>query len=305
MALRETCRRIAAYEFPPRPDPMIVAERLLDLVSGPLARFPLLLTLTGAALGLAAVFLVILVFELLAGGNVRRYFSRGFATDICYALVYQGGIYNTLLYAPVFAGIALIMPSWRPELLGQLPTPVGFLIFWIVSDAIGYWIHRWQHSNAFLWCFHSVHHTQTCLTFVTSFRNHLFEQLFVNLLMYVPLMLLGMPKWYWAPAMLIQNVFEGLQHSDLNWRYGKLYPVIVSPVFHAIHHSPERSRHDSNYGKILSVWDSLFGTMSKGERPEKYGLAGVEMPVSFWGTFFAPFGQLRRRVSARLLVAPK
>jgi sterol desaturase/sphingolipid hydroxylase (fatty acid hydroxylase superfamily) len=84
-------------------------------------------------------------------------------------------------------------------------------------------------------------------------------------------------------------VFEGLQHSDLKWRYGWLYPLFVSPIFHAIHHSPERSRHDSNYGKILSVWDYVFGTMSVGERPARYGVAGTDMPVSFCGTMVAPF----------------
>jgi sterol desaturase/sphingolipid hydroxylase (fatty acid hydroxylase superfamily) len=280
-------------------------DTVFEQVSTFLSRFPMLKTLANGALGLATVFVVILFFELLARSNLRRYLTRAFATDVCYALIYQGGIYNTLLYAPIFAGIALIMPSWHPEILGQLPPPISFLIFWVVSDAIGYWIHRWHHSNAILWCFHSVHHSQTCLTFVTSFRNHLFEQLFINFLMYVPMMLLGMPKWYWAPAMLIQNVFEAIQHSDLNWRFGKLYPFLVSPVFHAIHHSPDRARHDSNYGKILSVWDYLFGTMSVGERPERYGVAGLDMPVSFWGTFFAPFGQLKRRMSAHFLMAPK
>jgi sterol desaturase/sphingolipid hydroxylase (fatty acid hydroxylase superfamily) len=276
-----------------------------EAVSAFVSQYPLLKSLASAVLVLGAIFLVILVFEWLAGGNLRRYRSRGFFTDVCYALVYQGGIYNTLLYAPIFAGIALLMPSWRPELLGELPPLAGFLVFWVASDAIGYWIHRWEHSNPILWCFHSVHHAQTDLTFVTSFRNHFFEQLFINLLMYVPLMVLGMPKWFWAPAMLIQNVFEALQHSDLNWRYGRLYPIVVSPVFHAIHHSPERARHDSNYGKILSLWDYLFGTMSTGERPARYGVAGLEMPASFWGTFFAPFVQLKRRVSARYQVAAK
>jgi len=277
----------------------------MDKVVAFIAQAPLLHTLGAAFLGLGTVFLVIFLFELLAGGNLRRYRERGFVTDVLYAFFYQGGIYNTLIYAPIFTVIALFMPSWHFDLLEQLPLPVGFLIFWVVSDAIGYWIHRWEHSNAFLWCFHSVHHTQTCLTFATSFRNHVVEQLFINLLMYVPLMLLGMPKWYWAPAMLLQNVFEAVQHSDLKWRYGKLYPILVSPVFHAIHHSPERARHDSNYGKILSVWDYLFGTMSVGKRPEKYGVAGLEMPVSFWGTFLAPFVQLKSRRAARLAMSAK
>jgi sterol desaturase/sphingolipid hydroxylase (fatty acid hydroxylase superfamily) len=283
----------------------MAVDTLFEVVLPLLSRFPLLRTLAHALVILTATCIVVVCLELLAGSNLRRYLSRGFLTDLTYGLIYQGGIYNTLLYAPIFVGVALIMPSWHLEVLTRLPPLIGFLIFWVVSDAIGYWIHRWQHSNAILWCFHSVHHTQTCLTFVTSFRNHLLEQLFGNFLMYVPLMLLGMPKWYWAPAMLMQNFFEAVQHSDLNWRYGRLYPFLVSPVFHAIHHSPDRARHDSNYGKILSVWDYLFGTMSTGERPAKYGVAGLEMPVSFWGTFFAPFDQLRRRATARPLAGVK
>jgi sterol desaturase/sphingolipid hydroxylase (fatty acid hydroxylase superfamily) len=115
-------------------------------------------------------------------------------------------------------------------------------------------------------------------------------------------MVLGLPLWYWAPAYLVQLGFESVQHSDLRWRYGRLYPVLVSPIFHAIHHSPDRARHDSNYGKILSIWDYLFATISLGERPAQYGLAGVDMPVSFSGTLAAPFvalWQQRRLVFAR------
>jgi sterol desaturase/sphingolipid hydroxylase (fatty acid hydroxylase superfamily) len=273
------------------PDALLAAD-----LSRLLAEFPLLRTFGYAVALMGALFLIILCVEAFSGGDIRRYRSRPFVTDITYALIYQGGIYATLLQAPVFAVVALVVPSWNLDLLSNLPGPIGFLVYFVAADAIGYWIHRWQHRSPILWCFHSVHHSQTCLTFATSWRNHLAEQLFVNLLMHVPLMVLGMPKWYWAPVMLVQYVLEGLQHSDLNWRYGRLYPVLVSPVFHAIHHSPERARHDANYGKILSVWDRLFGTLTTGERPARYGVAGMPTPVSFWATFMAPFGQLKGRM---------
>jgi len=29
---------------------------------------------------------------------------------------------------------------------------------------------------------------------------------------------------------------------------------------HRLHHSRERSEHDSNYGSMLSLWDRLFGS---------------------------------------------
>src|SRR5262249_47654822 len=146
---------------------------------------------------------------------------------------------------PIFAGVALVMPSWHLDLIGRLPAPIGFVIFFVITDAIAYWIHRWQHNNNFLWSFHSVHHSQTSVTFATTYRAHIVDQLISGFLTYVPLMLLGTPNWYWAPMMSL-TLFEAVKHSDLRWRYGRLYPIIVSPAFHGIHHSSERAQHDSN-----------------------------------------------------------
>ena len=261
----------------------------LGQVAAALSGYPLVQSLWRALKVFSAVFVIVFFLEMVLGGNLRRYWTRNFRTDVTYGFFYYGGIYNVLVYAPIAAGLTLIVPVWDFRLLDYVPGPVGFVIYWLLADAAGYWIHRWYHQNPILWEFHKVHHAQTELTFITSFRNHFVEQLVSNVVLFVPLMVLGLPLWYWAPAIFLQFLFEGLQHSDLKWRYGRLYPFFVSPVFHAIHHSPERSRHDSNYGKILSVWDYLFGTISVGARPARYGLVGVDMPVSFSGTMVAPF----------------
>ena len=257
-----------------------------------LSHFSVLPSLYGGARILLILFVIVFTIEWLTGGKIRRYWSANFRTDLLYGLFYAGGIYDTIIYAPLIAGLAFIMPVWHFRLLDYVPGPAGLIAYWLIIDFAGYWIHRLYHSSDFLWTFHRVHHAQTELTFVTSWRNHIVEQLVSNVIMFVPVMLLGVPVWYWGPVFLMQNLFEGLQHSDLKWRYGFLYRVLVSPVFHAIHHSPEQARHDSNYGKIFSVWDYLFGTMSVGEPPPRYGLAGDSMPVSFSGTLLAPFKEL-------------
>jgi sterol desaturase/sphingolipid hydroxylase (fatty acid hydroxylase superfamily) len=263
-------------------------------------RHPWVLTLCNGLKTLVCLFVLFFCIEWVAGGNVRRYWTRNFRTDMIYGIFYYGGIYNVLVYAPLAVVMALLLPPWKFRLLDYLPGPVGFVAYWLIADAAGYWIHRWYHHNPILWEFHKVHHAQTELTFVTSFRNHVVEQLVSNIVLFIPLMVLGLPLWYWAPVYLLQLGFESVQHSDLRWRYGWLYPVLVSPVFHAIHHSPDRARHDSNYGKILSIWDYVFGTISVGERPVRYGLAGVDMPVSFSGTLAAPFLALwKRQVALR------
>lgn len=248
--------------------------------------------LYGAAM-LSFLFVVIASLEARFGGDLTRYRSRNFVTDLTYGMVYIGGVYNLLVYAPIFGAIGLLIPeTWHLRALHEMPPVAAFFVYWVLADFLAYWLHRSLHHFPLLWRVHRVHHAQTHITYVTSWRNHILEQLYMNLAMYVPLMILGMPTWYWLPLALAQYVFEGLQHADLEWRFGKLYPVFVSPVFHAIHHAPERARHDGNYGKILSVWDHLFGTVSAGPRPERYGLNGPQMPVSFWGTLVAPFRPL-------------
>ena len=283
----------------PQRVPSIVTASALDLVFELREHYPLIWGLSGAAASLAVLFAAIVCLELLCGGNVRRYLTRNFVTDSLYALFYRGGIYNRYLYVPVFAGVALLVPSFHLDLIGALPPPLQFLAFWLALDAIGYWVHRLQHRNAFLWSFHSVHHSQTCVTFATSYRNHVVDQLISGFIMFVPLMLLGTPNWVWAPAITLQILFEAVQHSDLEWRYGKLYPIIVSPVFHAIHHSNDSAQYNSNYGKILGVWDWLFGTMSRGERPAAYGVPGIEARDTFLGSFLAPFRQLKRQLTGQ------
>jgi sterol desaturase/sphingolipid hydroxylase (fatty acid hydroxylase superfamily) len=275
---------------------MIMATAL-DIVSEIRSNFPLIWDLASAFAGLMVLFVVIFCLERQGGGDLRRFRTRNFLTDSLYALFYQGGIHNKFLYAPVFAGVALVMPSWHLDLIGQLPPPLRFVVFWLVADALGYWVHRWQHNNAFLSSFHSVHHSQRYVTFATTYRNHIVDPLITGFLTYVPLMLLGAPNWYFAPLAMSQVLFEAVKHSDLKWRYGRLYPIFVSPVFHGIHHSSERAQHDSNYGAILAVWDYLFGTMSVGERPAVYGLPGIEGRDTFWGTCIAPFRQLKKLVT--------
>jgi sterol desaturase/sphingolipid hydroxylase (fatty acid hydroxylase superfamily) len=270
-----------------------------DIAAG-LSRYPLLPSLYSGARILLIVFVIVFTIEWLTGGKIRRYWSANFRTDLLYGIIYTGGIYNTIIYAPLIAGLALLVPAWQFRLLDHMPAVTGFIVYWLIVDFAGYWIHRLYHSSDILWTFHKIHHAQTELTFVTSFRNHIVEQLISNVLMFVPAMLLGVPVWYWGPVFLMQNLFEGLQHSDVKWRYGFLYRVFVSPVFHAIHHSPERARHDSNYGKILSVWDYLFGTISVGDRPARYGLTGDPIPVSFTGTFVEPFVELWRKFSPNM-----
>jgi sterol desaturase/sphingolipid hydroxylase (fatty acid hydroxylase superfamily) len=249
---------------------------------------------------IAGFFVVIYFFERRSGADGSRYLTRSFLNDILYTLFYRAGFYNIFIYAAFANLLGPRLDPLRIDLLASLPPLASGIAYWITVDFIGYWIHRLQHRSRFLWAFHSIHHAQERMTYLTSFRIHPGEQIIANLIMFVPLLVLGVPTRFWIPLYVAQLGFELVQHAELPWRYGRLYPLLVSPVFHSLHHSPERRYHDMNYGKILSVWDHLFGTALKNvPRPIRTGVEGMQVPETLAGQLLAPIRALREPGGAR------
>jgi sterol desaturase/sphingolipid hydroxylase (fatty acid hydroxylase superfamily) len=253
-----------------------------------------------AALILLAFFLLVYLLEWRAGADRRRYRTRNFVNDVCFALFYQGGFYAMFIGTALANALEPRLDFLRIELLAGLPLPVAAVLFWISADFLGYWVHRLQHAVPFFWAFHSVHHAQERLTFVTSFRIHPVEQMLAFAITLGPLLVLGVPTASWMPLWVVLYALESFQHSELDWRYGRLYPVLVSPAFHAIHHSADRRDFDRNFGKILSVWDRIFGTAAAhAVRPTRYGVDGLTVPERLGHQIVAPFRMLYADARAR------
>jgi sterol desaturase/sphingolipid hydroxylase (fatty acid hydroxylase superfamily) len=267
----------------------------LETVVAALPLSQLAASLRHAILISGALFVVVFCLESLGKADRSRYLTRNFLIDVGYALFYQGGIYNVLFYVPLYSTLAPDLSIFEGGIFGllPLPTPVAYVGYWLVVDFMGYGFHRLQHTNRFLWAFHSVHHTQTRLTFLTSYRNHVLDQLIANTVLAVPLALIGVPPAVWLPFFLLQQFNEAIQHSELDWRYGRLYRFLVSPVFHGLHHSTEPAQYNGNYGKILAIWDYAFTSSVEGERPKSYGVTGLDVPETITGQLLAPLRVLR------------
>lgn len=231
--------------------------------------------------------------------SAAPYLSRGFAHDVAYWFYYRLGLHYAVFLAVLLPALMAWLPAPDPGLLGDLPFALQALVYFALVDLCVYWIHRAQHRFRWLWAFHSVHHSQTQLTFATSQRVHPLDHLLQDLLMFVPLRLLGFHEAAWLPLYIAGELALALQHSRIPWTYGPLYRVLVSPVFHRYHHAADPAYHHTNFAGIFSAWDYVFGTAAKrGDAlPDTFGVAGVRHDTLL-GTLVGPFRQLFERAPA-------
>jgi sterol desaturase/sphingolipid hydroxylase (fatty acid hydroxylase superfamily) len=174
--------------------------------------------------------------------------------------------------------------------LGALPLPVQGLLVLLVTDLYMYWCHRLFHSKA-LWRFHAIHHSSENLDWLSAARFHP-----VN---YVPHVIVANALVLWmgfAPAALVMlgpfNIlYSSMVHANLNWTFGPLRHVFVSPVFHRWHHTGPDEGGSNNFAPTFSFLDHAFGTfhMPEGQVPGETGIEDKTMPATPWGQLVHPF----------------
>jgi hypothetical protein len=145
-----------------------------------------------------------------------------------------------------------------------------------------------------LWNLHKVHHSTLELDGFATTRTHMLE----NLLRFVPgqavLFALGMPVATVALTVAIAAIYGVSNHSNLDIRANWLEAVLVTPRLHRRHHVPSTTQ--TNYGAILTIWDRLFGTLTRQDTlpDERYGVPGEidTYPQPFAQAVRQPFRQI-------------
>jgi sterol desaturase/sphingolipid hydroxylase (fatty acid hydroxylase superfamily) len=268
-----------------------------------------------ALLHVIAIYFVVLAIEKAYGTRTENYKSRDFMHDLAYYFYYRSGAQKFLFTAAVFVALDTPLSFLDLKLLSPLPFGVQVVFWLLISDFAMYWLHRAQHYYRFLWAFHSTHHAEEHLTFASFLRFHPVEVFIGECVAFVILRILGFDLNSWIAAYLVTTFLGEVQHTQIPWNFGPAYKVIVSPQFHAYHHSPDPACHDRNYGGLFSFWDYLFGTAVPDglERPTKYGLRDVKV-TSLWSTLVTPFrllqefyfqGRLAKHDSARPVLDEK
>ena len=178
--------------------------------------------------------------------------------------------------------------------VGTAPLWIQCLAALIIGDFLLYWIHRLFHRRR-LWPFHAVHHSSSQLDWLSTFRSHPVNEIVGNLFLTAPFLLLGFSPSasFISPALL--GLYTIFVHSDVNWTFGPLRYVFVSPAFHRWHHSKTPEAIDKNFASLLPLWDLLFQTsyFPKGQAPSNFGIH-QPIPSTWWGQMLHPFRNHRQ-----------
>ncbi|MDT4913407.1 MAG: hypothetical protein QOC66_2535 [Pseudonocardiales bacterium] len=141
----------------------------------------------------------------------------------------------------------------------------------LVVDLLFYTEHRAAHRVRILWAAHQAHHNSQRFNLSTAVRQK--WNPWWELIVWVPLPLMGIAPWLIFTTFSINLIFQFFVHTeriDRMWRPVEL--VFNTPSHHRVHHASDPDYLDKNYAGMLIVWDRLFGSYAEETHRPTYGL---------------------------------
>jgi sterol desaturase/sphingolipid hydroxylase (fatty acid hydroxylase superfamily) len=249
----------------------------------------------------AAVFFIIVerIWPYTKGQKVLR---EGFFDDLALYTIAQSYILGILIFTYIINFIDSSTGLSRLHLFRDVPIWIQLLFFLVTHDLYIYWMHRWQHSNKYLWRIHEAHHSPKKVDWLSGSRSHALEILINQTIEFLPIVLLGSPPEVIAYKGVMSAVWGMYIHSNLDLHTGKLQKIINGPEMHRWHHSTGKGR-NRNFATKLAIWDWIFGTAYFPEtKPDEYGLKTSFPKNYFMQTLFAfrPFKRASRTTTSEL-----
>jgi sterol desaturase/sphingolipid hydroxylase (fatty acid hydroxylase superfamily) len=138
-------------------------------------------------------------------------------------------------------------------------------------DLLFYSEHRAAHRVRILWAAHQAHHNSQTFNLSTAVRQK--WNPWWELIVWVPLPLLGMPPWMIFTSFSINLLFQFWVHTERIGRLPKWFELIFNtPSHHRVHHASDKDYIDKNFAGILIIWDRMFGSYVEETHRPTYGL---------------------------------
>ena len=243
---------------------------------------------------ISASFVFVLLERIFPYNKGQRVFREGFFDDLALYTIAQSYILGIIIFTYIIENVDSWTGLSRLELMAGWPLWLQLLFFTITHDLYIYWMHRWQHSNKFLWRIHEAHHSPEKVDWLSGSRSHALEILINQTVEFMPIVLLGAAPEVIAYKGIISAVWGMYIHSNIKVNTGRLQLIINGPEMHRWHHTTGRGR-NRNFSTKLALWDWVFGTayFPKPEKAEEYGLK-VPFPAHYVGAVLRCVSSLRR-----------
>jgi sterol desaturase/sphingolipid hydroxylase (fatty acid hydroxylase superfamily) len=156
---------------------------------------------------------------------------------------------------------------------------------WVIAilgvDLLYYAYHRIAHRVRLIWATHQAHHSSEYFNFATALRQKWNNS--GEILMWVPLPLLGIPPWMVFFSFSINLIYQFWVHTERIDRLPRPFEFVFNtPSHHRVHHGMDQVYLDKNYGGILIIWDRLFGSFQAELFRPHYGLTKRVDTFNIW-----------------------
>ena len=236
--------------------------------------------------------LILIPLEKMFAQNKQQILRPEWRTDMVYfiiahlaiqfILLFTNSVHTELFSWASTADLHAFIQSfpWWLQLIGAL----------FIADLFQYIGHRAYHKISFLWGFHAVHHSSKTMDWLAGSRNHFFDVIATRTIIIVPLYILGFSEMVMNIYIIWVSIQALLIHANVNWNFGFLKHILVTPQFHHWHHSDDPAYVDKNYAIHFTLLDRLFGSYKMpDEWPQGYGILADDMPQGVVKQFFYPF----------------
>lgn len=179
--------------------------------------------------------------------------------------------------------------------ISDAPLLVQLGVILLIAEAFYYGYHRLSHEYSGLWRLHAIHHGASRVYWLNSARFHIIDLTLSFACYLLPLALFGVPKEVYSLFVFINALTGLLEHGNIQFDAGKLNYLFNTAQLHRWHHSEKHLISQKNYGKVLSLWDWIFGTGYLPHEPmmTQPGIEGETVPDTYIQQFLYAFRGLK------------
>ena len=234
---------------------------------------------------------IIFTLEKIWPARDSRWLAKGWISDLFHT-------YEPWLHGTVYGGYIALANQYLvyEPLSGWVQTlhpAIQFLLLFLVTELIFYVVHRMAHKSPILWAFHQVHHSSTQYYSLMTKRFHVLDEMLFAIPTISAIALLGAEAKVAMVMIVFRRFMDVYGHSNINAPKMLIF-FLVTPHFHAWHHSRDEAALDKNFGRDMALFDYLLGTAyyPKDRIPLRFGYP--DYTNNYLKQQWYPFAQLAK-----------